>query len=72
MPLYRMDIFVIGLVELRMETGNVSKKQQPDPRVINSPSPQMGLQHSENIPHTEAGFSWPLNKKYQGYQDYNF
>ena len=42
--------------------GNVSKRQQPDQRAENSLRPPTGLQHSEKIPHPEAGFSCPLNK----------
>ena len=47
-------------IELRKETGNVTKRQQPDHRAVNSRRPPMGLQCSEKLPHPEASFSWPL------------
>ena len=36
-------------IKLRMEMGNVSKRQQPDQRAENSRRPPMGLQYSEKI-----------------------
>ena len=49
-------------IKLRMEIGNVSKRQQPDHRKDNSRSSPTGFQFSEIFPHPEASFSWPLNK----------
>ena len=54
----------IAYIKLRMEMGNVSKRQQPDHRTLtdNSRRSQIGLQCSGNFPQSEASFSWPLNK----------
>ena len=49
-------------IKLRMEMGNVSKRQQPDQIKNNSRGSPTGLQCSEKFPHPEASFSWPLNK----------
>ena len=46
------------LRKLRMEMGNVSKRQQPDLRADNSHRPPMGLQCSEKLPHPQASLSW--------------
>ena len=56
---YAMNVFII--IKLRMEMGNVSKRQQHDHRTDNSRS-QKGLQSSEKLPHLEASFSCPLKK----------
>ena len=50
-----------GVIKLRMEMWNVSKRQQPDRRAENSRRPPMGLQYSEKILNPEVCFSWPLN-----------
>ena len=46
---------------MRMEMGNMSKKQQPIQRADNSRKPPKGLQRSEKFPHPVV-LSWPLNK----------
>ena len=46
---------------MRMETRNVSKRQQPDHRTDNSRRSPTGLQCSEKLPHLEASISLPLN-----------
>ena len=58
----RFILFSNFRIKLRMEMGNVSKRQQPDQRADNSWRPPMGLQCSEKFPHPEVFFSWPLNK----------
>ena len=50
--------FVFYHVKLRMEMGNVSKRQQPDHRADNSRRPPMGLQRSEKPPHHVCQFSF--------------
>ena len=52
----------INFIELKIEIGNVSKRQQPDYREDNSRRSPIGLQCSEKFPHPEASFSWPLYK----------
>ena len=49
-------------IKLRMEIGNISKRQHADKRTDNSRRPPMGLQLIEKIPHPEVGLSWSLNK----------
>ena len=60
----RDALYVLGIIKLklRMEMGNVSKRQQPDHRADNSRRPPIGLQCSEKLSNLEAFFSWPLNK----------
>ena len=43
----------IHIFKLRIEMGDVSKRQQPDQRAENSQRPPMGLQYSEKIQHQE-------------------
>ena len=50
-------------IQLIMEMGNVSTRQQPTIEQT-SPRPPMGLQCSEKLLHPEASFSWPLNNMY--------
>ena len=47
----------IILIKLRMEMGNVSKRQQPDHRKNNNRRSPTGLQCNEKFPHPEASFS---------------
>ena len=46
-------------IEMRMEIGNVSKRQQPNQRVENSSRPPISLQHSEKIPHPQEASAGP-------------
>ena len=57
-----LDELVKDTIKLRMEMGNVPKRQQPDHRKNNSRWSPTVLQCSEKFPHSEASFSWPLNK----------
>ena len=54
-------INVVYGMKLRMEIGNVSKRQQPDHRKNNSRRSLTGLQCREKFPHPEASFSWPYD-----------
>ena len=47
---------------MKMEMGNVSKRQQPDHRKNNSRRSPTGLKCNEKFPHPEASFTWSLNK----------
>ena len=49
-------------LKLRMEMGNVSKRQPPGQRAENSRRQPMGLKNSEKIQHPEACFSWHQTK----------
>ena len=46
--------FIAYAIKLRMEMGNVSKRQQPDYRTDNSRRSPTGLQCSEKFPHPET------------------
>ena len=48
------------MIKLRMEIGNVSKRQQPNQRAENSVMSETG-QHSEKI-QQQKGISYPLYK----------
>ena len=48
------------IIKLRIEMGNMSKRQQLDKRAENSRRPPMSLQYSEKILHPEEGFNWHL------------
>ena len=54
---YVFVLSFITIIKLRMEIGNMSKRQQPDQRADNMQRPPMGLQPSENIPHPEVVLS---------------
>ena len=51
---------IYGIIKLKMEMRNVSKRQQPDHRADKSRMPPMVLQCSEKPPHPVEPFSWPL------------
>ena len=55
-----------------IENGNgkcLRDNNPTDQRAENSLRPPMGLQYSEKTPHSEAGFSWSLNKKCTSCED---
>ena len=41
--IWQLSCLHLSNINLRMETGNVSKRQQPDQRIKNSLKPPMGL-----------------------------
>ena len=48
MTSFNIDNVMFGEIKLRMEIGNVSKRQ-PDQKAENGIKPPKGLQHSEKI-----------------------
>ena len=62
--LHCIKLAMLRLIKLRMEMGNVPKRQQPDHRKNNSRKSPTGLQCSEKFTHPEASFGWPLTNIY--------
>ena len=60
--LFQNNLQAQMIIKLRMEMGNVSKRQQPDHRTDNSRRSPTGLQCNEKFPHPVGSVSWPLNK----------
>lgn len=45
--------YLLSISKLRLEAGNISKRQQPDQRLENSPWQSTGLKRSEKDSHTQ-------------------
>lgn len=52
-----------------MDIGNVIKRPQADQRARNNRRPQIGLQHSETIPHQKSSIICPVNQNVYKFSD---